>query len=902
MTDLATPASAAATPPAAPATELEIQGMTCASCVMRVEKALAKVPGVARASVNLATEKATIDANSSVSVDTLLAAVRKAGYDATAVAAPVASPDTSAAPDASASSSTDLAISGMTCASCAMRVEKALAKVPGVASVSVNLATEKASVRLNDATDAPRSTVDQLIAAVEKAGYHATPLAAEADVAAAAPTAALTPPASAKPRDSAQRDLIAVIVAALLTLPLIAPMLAEPFGFHAMLPGAAQLVLATIVQFVFGARFYRAAWRAVRAGAGNMDLLVALGTSAAYGISLYQLAMHPGDTMHLYFEASAVVITLVRFGKWLEARAKRQTTDAIRALNALRPDRARIVVGNDEREVPLAQVRVGMIVAVRPGERVPVDGAVLQGRTHIDESLITGESMPVPKQSDDTVTAGSINGEGAITVRTTAIGAETTLARIIRLVETAQAEKAPIQRLVDRVSAVFVPVILAIAALTLMGWLFAGAGVEPAILNAVAVLVIACPCALGLATPAAIMAGTGVAARHGVLIKDAQALETAHQINVVAFDKTGTLTVGQPSVTAFETADGVERDDALRLAAAVQRHSDHPLARAVVKVFEAERGSLPAVAVQAGAQEAVNAEAYEDVAATADAHAALPALASATTHSTALSARAVPGRGVEADVDGRTIAIGSGRWLAELNIALPERLALRARQLEHAGNTVSWLITRGSAGASDRAGTSPIATPPAVLALIAFGDTVKPTARAAIERLKQMGIKSVLVTGDNRGSAASVAAALGIDEFHAEVLPADKARVIHDLKIRSAGVVAMAGDGINDAPALAAADIGIAMATGTDVAMHAAGITLMRGDPALVADAIDISRRTWRKIQQNLFWAFVYNLIGIPLAAFGLLNPMLAGAAMAFSSVSVVTNALLLRRWSARRG
>ncbi|GAB7524642.1 heavy metal translocating P-type ATPase [Paraburkholderia sp. 2C] len=865
MTDLATPASTAAAPPAAPATELEIQGMTCASCVMRVEKALAKVPGVARASVNLATEKATVDADPSVSVDTLLAAVRKAGYDATAAAAQAVNPDLAAAPDALAPSSAELAISDMTCASCAMRVEKALAKVPGVASATVNLATEKASVQLNGA-----ATVNQLVAAVEKAGYHATPLASETDLAATASTAtaATAAAASAKPRDSARRDLTAVLVAALLTLPLIAPMVTEPFGFHAMLPAAVQLVLATIVQFVFGARFYRAAWRAVRAGAGNMDLLVALGTSAAYGISLYQLAMHPGDTMHLYFEAAAVVITLVRFGKWLEARAKRQTTDAIRALNALRPDRARIVDGGGEREVPLAQVRVGMIVAVRPGERVPVDGAVLQGRTHIDESLITGESMPVPKQPDDAVTAGSINGEGAITVRTAAIGAETTLARIIRLVETAQAEKAPIQRLVDRVSAVFVPVILAIAALTLIGWLLAGAGVETAILNAVAVLVIACPCALGLATPAAIMAGTGVAARHGVLIKDAQALETAHQIDVVAFDKTGTLTLGQPSVTAFETADGVDRDDALRLAAAVQRHSDHPLARAVVKAFEAGRGSPPAPA-------------------------------SATGNLTALSARAIPGRGVEADVDGRTIAIGSGRWLAELEIALPERLALRAQQLEHAGNTVSWLITRGSAGTSSASPTA--ADAPAVLALIAFGDTVKPTARAAIERLKQMGIKSVLLTGDNRGSAASVATALGIDEFHAEVLPADKARVIHDLKIRSTGVVAMAGDGINDAPALAAADIGIAMATGTDVAMHAAGVTLMRGDPALVADAIDISRRTWRKIQQNLFWAFVYNLIGIPLAAFGLLNPMLAGAAMAFSSVSVVTNALLLRRWKAQR-
>ncbi|MFM0438273.1 heavy metal translocating P-type ATPase [Paraburkholderia strydomiana] len=759
--------------------------------------------------------------------------------------------------DATPTRTAELEIGGMTCASCAMRVEKALAKVPGVASASVNLATETASVNLTAAAAAAAS--DALIAAVKKAGYEAALLAppdaapepADADVASAPETTAgaAVPTAAERKRSQTRRELVAVLVCALLTLPLIVPMLGEWFGVHAMLPPWLQFGLASIVQFVFGARFYRAAYRAVRAGAGNMDLLVALGTSAAYGISVYQLATHPDDAMHLYFEASAVVITLVRFGKWLEARAKRQTTDAIRALQALRPDRARIRVGADELEVPLAQVKVGTVVIVRPGERVPVDGAVLEGRTHIDESLITGESMPVAKQTGDAVTAGSINGEGAIAVTTTAIGAETTLARIIRLVESAQAEKAPIQRLVDRVSEIFVPAILAIAALTLIGWLLAGAGGETAILNAVAVLVIACPCALGLATPAAIMAGTGVAARHGVLIKDAEALETAHRVNVVAFDKTGTLTIGQPSVTAFEPVGSMGRDEALALAAAVQRQSDHPLARAVVKAHEA---AAPGARVL-----------------------------------TASAARAVAGRGVEADVEGRALALGSARWLRELGIGLSPEAEARARELEAAGNTVSWLMQRDS-----QSGVA--------LALIAFGDTVKPTARAAIDRLRAMGVKSVLVTGDNRGSVASVAEALGIDEFHAEVLPDDKARVIRDLKMRSAGIVAMAGDGINDAPALAAADIGIAMATGTDVAMHAAGITLMRGDPALVADAIDISRKTWRKIQQNLFWAFVYNLIGIPLAAFGLLNPMLAGAAMAFSSVSVVTNALLLRTWRAK--
>ncbi|WP_322048506.1 heavy metal translocating P-type ATPase [Paraburkholderia sp. J67] len=829
--------------------ELEIRGMTCASCAMRVEKALAKVPGVTRVSVNLATEKATVDttmdAQSSVALtQQLVAAVEKAGYEATPIAQPEPAPETT--------ETASFAIGGMTCSACSNRVEKVLARVPGVQSASVNLATEEASVRL----DAPLDDAmrERLVAAVQKAGYEATPIeknpsAAEAE---AAPNAEAAPSRAALAETAARRELRAVLIAAVLTAPLVVPMFGHWLGLQWMLPATAQLVLASIVQFGFGARFYRAAWKAVRAFSGNMDLLVALGTSAAWGVSVYAMLAHPGETAHLYFEASAVVITLVRFGKWLEARAKRQTTDAIRALNALRPERARIREHGAEREVPLAQVRVGAVVVVRPGERLPTDGVVLEGRSHIDESLITGESLPVPKAPDDAVTAGSINGEGLLAVRTTAIGAETTLARIIRLVENAQAEKAPIQRLVDRVSAVFVPAILVIAALTLGGWLLAGASAETAILNAVAVLVIACPCALGLATPAAIMAGTGVAARHGVLIKDAEALETAHDVGVVAFDKTGTLTLGQPSLAAFEAADGIARADALALAAAVQQHSDHPLAKAVVNAFAAQAPAKPLRA--------------------------------------ASEARAVPGRGVEADVDGRRLAIGSARWLAELKLAVPPALAERAKALEAQGNTVSWLME-----------TQPDTHENAVLALLAFGDTVKPTARDAIARLKAMGIRSVLVTGDNAGSAQSVATQLGIDEVHAQVLPDDKARTVRDLKIRTGAIVAMAGDGINDAPALAAADIGIAMATGTDVAMHAAGITLMRGDPALVAAAIDISRRTWRKIQQNLFWAFVYNLIGIPLAAFGLLNPMIAGAAMAFSSVSVVTNALLLRTWRERR-
>ncbi|KUZ78162.1 copper-transporting ATPase [Burkholderia ubonensis] len=778
-------------------------------------------------------------------------AVKQAGYLAT----PVAEPDAAVAPPPAAVHA-ELDIGGMTCASCAGRVEQALANVPGVARASVNLATERATVHGAAPLD-PAA----LIAAVTAAGYRASRVAAPAGAsgtpamtgapAGTKPEAAKAADADTRKRRDAIRERNLVIAAALLSAPLIAPMFAAPFGVDAMLNGWLQLVLASIVQFGFGARFYRAAWHAIKARAGNMDLLVALGTSAAYGLSLWMLLrdpMHPG---HLYFEASAVIITLVRFGKWLEARAKRQTTEAIRALNALRPDRARIVEHGVERDVPLAQVRVGTAVSIRPGERVPVDGRVVSGRSHIDESLITGESLPVAKDGGDPVTAGSINGEGALVVETTAIGAETTLARIIRLVESAQAEKAPIQRLVDRVSAVFVPAILGIAALTLIGWLIAGAGAETAILNAVAVLVIACPCALGLATPAAIMAGTGVAARHGVLIKDAQALELAQRATVIAFDKTGTLTEGKPSVTAFD-AVGLPRDEALALAAAVQRHSDHPLARAVAAAHHAD------VAARGGA----------------------------TSAPVATDARAVAGRGVEARVAGRLLALGSTRWRDELDIAVPPALDARAAELERAGNTISWLMRADA--------------PRAPLALIAFGDTVKPGARDAIAALAARGVASVLVTGDNRGSAAAVAASLGIGEVHAQVLPDDKARVIAELKRTHDGIVAMVGDGINDAPALAAADVGIAMATGTDVAMHTAGITLMRGDPSLVADAIDISKRTYRKIQQNLFWAFVYNLVGVPLAALGWLNPVIAGAAMAFSSVSVVTNALLLRRWKGR--
>jgi len=728
---------------------------------------------------------------------------------------------------------TSLQVEGMTCASCVARVEKALLKVPGVAAASVNLATEKATVRA-----APGVPPAALLAAVEKAGYRATEVRASApDGAAALPHA------------------WPVALSAALSLPLLAPMLLQLVGIEWALPGALQLALATPVQFWLGARFYRAGWNALRAGSGNMDLLVALGTSAAYGLSAYLLVRPAAHAMgHLYFEASAAVITLVLLGKWLEARARRQTTDAIRALNALRPATARVRRGAVETELPVERVVVGDRVVVRPGERVPVDGVVSAGRSHADESLITGESLPVAKAPGDAVTAGAINADGLLEITTSAVGAETTLARIIRMVESAQAAKAPIQRIVDRVSAVFVPVVLAIALLTFIGWIVAAGQWEQALINAVAVLVIACPCALGLATPTAIMAGTGVAARHGILIKDAAALELAHAVTLVAFDKTGTLTQGRPALVAVEPAAGVGGDELLRLAAAVQRGSDHPLARAML-----ERAASLGLAVP-----------------------------------DARDAQALPGRGLAATVGAAVLTLGSSRLLRERGLDAGA-LAQAAHGLEAQGRTIAWLMSEPAANAESN---DPIAADGArrLLGLLAFGDTLKPGARAAVARLQRLGIKTTMLTGDNRGSAEAVATALGLADFHAEVLPADKAARVQAL--RTGGErVAMVGDGINDAPALAAADVGIAMSSGTDVAMETAGITLMRGDPRLVADAIDISRRTYAKIKQGLFWAFAYNVLGIPLAAFGMLSPVIAGAAMAFSSVSVVANALLLRRW-----
>ena len=802
---------------------LHIRGMTCASCANRVEKALANIPQLQNASVNLASEQAHIEiaphAQPAEALAQAVQSVRKTGYEVVLT-------------------QTDLAIAGMTCASCAGRVEKAFRKVPGVLQASVNLALERASIEA-----LPSVSFATLAAAVQKAGYSATAVQAQAE-----------PSSTQRSWPSWWLAWWPIALGLLLSAPLVLPMLLMPFGLHWMPPGWVQLLLASPVQFILGWRFYRAAWRALRAGSANMDVLVALGTSAAYGLSLYSLinyylAGSQGPEPHLYFEASAMIITLVLLGKWLETRAKRQTSDAIRALQALRPSSARVWVDGQEINTPIEQLAAGDIVIVSPGERIPVDGQVQSGSSHADESMLTGESLPIAKTVGDSVIGGAINAEGVLHIRATAVGAESTLARIIHLVESAQAGKAPIQRLVDQVSNVFVPAVLVVALITLIGWLWLGAATDTAIINAVAVLVIACPCALGLATPTAMMVGTGSAARHGILIKDAQALELAHATRVVAFDKTGTLTMGKPVLTAHQAALGHQPAEILRLAAALQQHSSHPLAHAVLQAAAAHNIAPPS----------------------------------------ASQAQALPGRGVEAHIDGQHYLLGSSRLLAESQIehsAETAALQAQAAELETQGHTISWLLHQSDHSLQ-------------VLGLLAFGDQVKAEAAAAISQLHALGIRSAMLTGDNAGSAQAVAQQLGIDEVHAQLLPEDKARIIEQLR-KSGRIVAMVGDGINDAPSLAAADIGISMATGSDVAMQAAAITLMRGDLRLIADSLDISRRTYRVIRQGLFWAFIYNTLGIPLAALGYLNPVLAGAAMAASSVSVVANALLLRRWQAQ--
>jgi Cu+-exporting ATPase len=782
---------------------LPIEGMSCASCTGRVIKALEALPSVS-ASVNLASEQADVSFDPAATGPAALAeAVERAGYGVR-------------------HEILDFKVSGMSCASCVARVEAALNAVPGVIGASVNLASETARVTglagILGAAD--------LLAALVRAGYGGEILTGDAER-----DRQITAAETLRTR----RETWRLILAAALSLPLLAPMAGLP------LPGWAALVLATPVQFLLGGRFYIAAWKALRAGAGNMDLLVALGTSTAYGYSLVLLAL--GSSGPFYFESAAVVITLVLLGKWLEARAKRSTLTTIRALMALSPETARVERGGGEIEIPATALTLGDIVIIRPGEKIPADGIVLSGDSAVDESLLTGESRPVAKRTGDRVTGGALNGAGMLRVEIRALGEQSTLARIIALVENAQAAKAPVQRLVDRVAAIFVPIVLLAAALTFLAWWLWLGDAGSGIIAAVSVMVIACPCALGLATPAALIVGMGVAAKSGILIRDAEALEGAHRLDMVVFDKTGTLTEGKPSVTDIVTT-GLSEEALLSLVAAAQTGSEHPLAHAVLA--KAAGLTLPKL---------------ED-----------------------FQSRA--GLGILARIGGQNLAIGNRRLMAETAVEI-DALAERAMALETDGRTMMWAASLDPA--------------PHLLGLIAVADPVRPNAREAIQGLRAIGIGTLLLTGDNERTAAAVAAVIGIDRTVAGVLPAGKLAEIRRLQAEGHHV-GMVGDGVNDAPALAAADIGIALGTGADVAIATAGITLMRADARLVGDAIAISRATYRKIRQGLFWAFIYNLVGIPLAAAGLLNPMIAGGAMALSSVSVVANALLLRRWRGNAG
>ena len=742
-----------------------------------------------------------------------------------------------------------LDIGGMTCASCVSRVEKALGKVPGVEGVTVNLATEQARVRL---TKGAVADIEDLIGAIQKTGYEASLSNPKG-------------PHTEKPQKAfwAADGLGRVILGFTLAAPLILPMLLMPFSIHWSLSPLWQLALATPVQFILGWRFYKAGFKSLLAGVGNMDLLVALGTSSAYGLSIYLMLTSSHAQHELYFEGAAVIICMVLLGKWLEARAKHQTSEAIRALQKLWPEQARVL--NPElavdaqpaldqyRNLPLDQVLPKDRVLVLPGERIPVDGLILLGSSHVDESLLTGESEPIKRQLGSKVIGGALNGEGVLVIEAQAVGIESLLSKIITLVEEAQTQKAPIQKLVDQVSAVFVPSVIVISLLTGLGnWLYFDSA-SLAILRAVSVLVIACPCALGLATPAAIMAGTGVAARFGILIKDPQVLEQAHRLKVVAFDKTGTLTLGHPKLIAITPLVPISESEILGAAAGLQLGSEHPLAKALLSA--AQEKNIPPIA--------------------SSAHRALPGI----------GIEGVPSSGPWQD---QRISLQS---IASLeNHPQYQDLLTKAQTGFAAGHTISVLLSKANPE-----------MPPTPIALCAFGDAIKPHAKEAVANLHALQIQTVMLSGDNTAAASRVARSLGIDEVFAQIMPGDKANIIRQLQNahnpEQRRWVAMVGDGINDAPALAAADIGMAMSTGTDVAMQAAGITLMHGDPNLVADAIDISKRTWNKIRQNLFWAFIFNATGIPLAALGYLSPMLAGSAMALSSFLVLSNALLLKRW-----
>ncbi len=789
-----------------------VEGMTCGTCAVRLENALKQAPGISSANINFALERADISFDKSrVDIIGVANVIKNAGFDI-------------------AHETFSFPVEGMTCSACAGRIEKALVAVPGVSEASVNLALERV-----DVTGAVGVVqLEMLATAVASAGFiavitSATEEQARAEVA-----------HRAKTKARLRREKHILIVSALLALPLASQMAAMAgFGSFHLTPWV-EWLLATPVQFIIGARFYKGAYKALRAGAANMDVLVALGTSAAYFYSVYLLLTLQNAHGQLYFETSAVLITLILAGKFMEAKAKRGTTAAIRQLMDLRPQVARVRCSDgSEQELPIAEVKATDIIIVKPGENIPVDGKVLAGRSDVDEALITGESLPVEKRPGNTVTGGSINGTGLLEIQATQVGEDSTLSKIIRLVENAQAGKAPVQRLVDRISEIFVPIVIVIAAVTfgIQYGVVADGTFEAALVAAVSVLVIACPCALGLATPTAIMTGTGAAARSGILIKDVASLERAHGVTAVIFDKTGTLTEGKPSITSIHTVRGSE-EELLAIAGSVQQGSEHPLAKAILDQTTERRLKLTPVD---------NFQSHT-------------------------------GTGVSGRVSGKEVFIGNEELLANNSIDSSVTNECAQKWLDEA-KTVIWI--------ADRQG---------VMGILSITDPLRNNSRSAVQVLKDMGVKTLMLSGDAPKVAQTIGKQAGVDDARGGVKPDEKSAVVNELK-QAGYVVGMIGDGINDAPALAAADVGIAMGSGTDIAMETAGITLMRSDPRLVAASISASRATFSKIKQNLFWAFIYNIIGIPLAAMGMLTPTIAGVAMALSSVSVVSNSLLLRRW-----
>ena len=827
---------AASAPPDGPALSratLGVEGMTCAACSTRVEKALAAVPGVEEATVNLATERATVRFDAAETTPLALAeAVRQAGYDVR-------------------TEEVSFAVGGMTCAACVGRVEKALQGADGVVEASVNLATERATVRF----DAAETTPLALAEAVRRTGYDVVEAGVSSEDA--------EQEARARDRRALRRRLL---WAAGLTLPLflleMVPMIL-PGGMawvDGLVPTQTRwlvaFALATAVQFGPGGRFYRTGWAAARHGSPDMNTLVALGTSAAYGYSVvatFLPGVLPEGAVHVYYEASATIITLILLGKWFEARAKGQTSDAVRALLGLRAETARVVRDGRETEVPIDDVAVGDVVRVRPGEKVPVDGVVAEGTSYVDESMVTGEPVPVQKTESGAVVGGTVNQAGALLVETTRVGADTVLAQIVQLVEEAQASRPAIQALADRVVAVFVPIVLVIAALVFGVWLAVGPSpaLTHALVAAVSVLIIACPCAMGLATPVSVMVGTGKAAEGGVLFRKGEALQTLSEADVVALDKTGTLTEGRPTLTDVALIDGASltEGDLLRLVAAVEVPSEHPVAHAIVRASSERRVDVP----------------------------------------TAADFEAVPGFGVRGTVEGRRVEVGADRFMEQIGLDVAP-LADATRALAAEGKTPLYAAVDGRLAAA-----------------LAVADPVKATTPAAIEALHRVGLRVAMITGDNRATAEAIGRRLGIDEVLAEVLPADKARAVTDLQGEGRRV-AFVGDGINDAPALAQADVGVAIGTGTDVAIEAADVVLMRGDLTALVEARALSAATLRNVKQNLFWAFAYNVVLIPVAAGALypvwgvlLSPVLGAAAMGLSSVFVLTNALRLRRFTPPR-